>query len=114
MPCECPAYPFPHRAGGGGCYIGKHCTFGDSMQDVLLALMQEFGVRSSNACNHVLDVDESCVGCYRLARQPVKIERLAQNLGAGLAAANKSLAEISPGTRLVVSVQAGHEAERKH
>ena len=85
--------------------MGKHCTFGESMRDVLLALMGCFGVRSSSDCGHQFEVDESCVACPYLSNLPINVARVAQNLGAGLAAANKSLAEIAPGTKLVVEVK---------
>jgi hypothetical protein len=105
MTCDCSAYRFPHRPGGGACYVGKHCTFGESIQDVLLALMGCFGVKSSSDCGHELEVDESCVGCRHLSNLPINVARVAQNLGVGVAAANRSLAEISPGTRLVIGLK---------
>ncbi len=105
-PCDCVAYAFPHRLGGGDCYVGKHCTYGESMQDVILALLQVAGVRSSD-CGHVLDVDESCVHCYRLAARPLNVKRVAQNLGATLVATNENLEKLSPGTKVVIGMEAG-------
>jgi hypothetical protein len=105
MPCDCGAYGFPHRPGGGACYVGKHCTFGESVRDILVALMAEFGVRSSSDCRHVLEVDERCVGCHYLRARPLDVGRVAESLSLGLTRANESIGEISPGTKLVVGVK---------
>lgn len=103
-PCTCSAYRFPHRPGGGSCYQGKHCTFGARTEDWILAILQEFGVRSSSTCDHVQELNETCVGCPYLASAPTQTRQLVAAMDSALGAANAELDKLSPGTRLTVGI----------
>ena len=84
----------------------KQCCAYESELVIFEALLEEFGARCSGLCRHIGQINEDCDNCKDY-HEPKR--RSTEALAKVLEETNKSLNEVLPGTKLVLSTKVSHK-----